>query len=101
MKRSADIPWKLILRKHLAMFIPLAAMVFAISAIMHQTESKSDRLILENIEAKSVAMEEKIINNKLNSIGSDLIVLAEHAELKELLASVPTNRPLRIRMQSV
>ena len=71
--------------RFLAVLGPMILVIGGILATLFISEVRSHEIIAKTLEKSSVKLREKIIHTELKSIVSDLMVLAQHHELKIFL----------------
>ena len=87
-----EIPLKIslwtVLKRFLTIFLPLAALIGAITMVIYYIEARSERHIIETNEAHHIAMLPEPIISDFKSVVSDLIFLSEQHELQKILEGV-------------
>lgn len=74
-------------KRFLIIFLPLAGLIIGVTMIIYHSEVRGERVILETNQANKVDLVIKFIAADLDAVVSDLMIIAEHRELKAMLES--------------
>jgi signal transduction histidine kinase len=88
-KHGEASPWELA-KRFFAVFLPLAALVLAISWIIYSAQTRGARILLEKRQEDHVALARRVIVRNFDSIVSDVMVLSEDQSLKTYLRTGET-----------
>ena len=78
----SPVATRLVLKQFLSVFLPLLLLLLGIVAVLYYVETRHERVLLESKEVHSLGLLKETIGGDLESIVSDLMVLAGHHELK-------------------
>jgi PAS domain S-box-containing protein len=82
----SQIPWWAVARRWLALYLPLSAVAIAAVAGVVWSRSRVEEALLRLNERDLVSLQSEIIESELRLLVSDLMVLAEGAALRSMLA---------------
>lgn len=82
----SHVPWKAVARRWLALYLPLSAVTVAATLAVVWSRSRVENALLRVNERDLVSLQSEVIDSELQSLVSDLMLLADGEALRAMLA---------------
>ncbi len=79
--------FRMTLKHFLVIFLPLAVLLYGIILVIYFTESRNDKIMIQNKETSNIDLLSQIITSDFELVISDLLILSENTELKAMIES--------------
>lgn len=73
------------LRRTVMIFLPMAAMTAALVWALHRSEYRAELTLLSTRETQRLGLQSRLVAQALRGISADLMILAGHREMKEVV----------------